>query len=318
MTSPDEFTVGIKACTDADGFHFNRWAEQGLKKVDPLWLLKYLPNMPACHVAIYNDLRGPNNSITQREASANLALAEAYTTIVRGASDIMLAGATGSRVHALRSLHIVLQEEVAADGDDPARLCRPFDLHRTGLVLGEGAGALVLEELATARRRGAKIIAEIVGYGSSTVLDSRGVADCGKAIENAISAALKSARMSPGEVGHVHAHGLGTRKSDAEEAQALQRLFGACGRPIPTAAAKSYFGNLGAAGGAVELISSVLALQHGGLFPVLNYETPDPDCPIHAARAGMPAGDSFVNVNVSPVGQASAVVVRQFTGERRA
>lgn len=311
MTSPDEFTAGVKACTDDDGFHFSRWAELGLKKVDPLWLLKYLPNMPACHVAIYNDLRGPNNSITQREASANLALAEAYTTIVRGAADIMLAGATGTRVHALRTLHIVLQEELAVDGDDPTKLSRPFDLHRTGLVLGEGAGAVVLEDLESANRRGAKALAEVVGYGSSTVLDRNGIADCGRAIENSIRIALQSARLSPSEVGHVNAHGLGTRKCDAEEAQAIQRIFGSGKSASPVVAAKSYFGNLGAASGIVELISSVLAQHDGKLFPILNYETPDPDCPIQAARADMPAGDTFVNVNVSPVGQASAVVLRR-------
>jgi 3-oxoacyl-[acyl-carrier-protein] synthase II len=311
MTAPEEFTDGIKACTDTAGFHFDRWAELGLKKVDPLWLLKYLPNMPACHVAIYNDLRGPNNSITQRESSANLAVSEAYTTILRGGAEIMVAGATGSRVHALRSLHIVLQEEIAANGDDPARSCRPFDLHRTGLVLGEGAGGMILEELQGARQRGANVLAEIVGYGSSTVLDRRGIADCGKAIENAIRAALHSARMRPDQIGHVHAHGLGTRKCDAEEAQALDRIFGTCSRPVPVVAAKSYFGNLGAASGMVELIASVLALQDGKLFPILNYETPDPDCPIHPAQTGSPAGDCFVNVNVSPIGQASAVIVRR-------
>jgi 3-oxoacyl-[acyl-carrier-protein] synthase II len=312
MTLPDEFADGIRACTEDHKFDFKRWADSGLKKVDPLWLLKYLPNMPACHVAIYNDLRGPNNSITQREASSNLAIAEAYTTIVRGAADIMLAGATGSRLHALRTLHIVLQEEIAADGDDPAKICRPFDLNRTGQVLGEGAGAMVLESLESAQRRGAKILAEVVGYGSSTVLDRNGIADCGKAIENAARRALQLANMTPDQIGHIHAHGLGTVKSDSEEAQAIHRIFGGCSPVPPTIAAKSYFGNLGAASGAVELISSLIAMQHGSLFPILNYETPDPEAPIHAATIGMPPGDSFVNVNVSPIGQASAVVVRQF------
>jgi 3-oxoacyl-[acyl-carrier-protein] synthase II len=311
MTLPDEFTAGVKACTDSDGFQFSRWAEMGLKKVDPLWLLKYLPNMPACHVAIYNDLRGPNNSITQREASANLAVAEAFTTIVRGGADIMLAGATGTRVHALRTVHIVLQEEIALDGDDPTRLSRPFDLNRTGLVLGEGAGAIVLEELGSARRRGVPIYAEVVGYGSSTVLDRQGIANCGRAIENSMVAALRSASMSPDQIGHVHAHGLSTRKSDEEEAQAIQRIFGPIESQPPVVAAKSYFGNLGAASGTVELISSILAVQNGELFPILNFETPDPACPVRPARAGMPPGDAFINVNVSPVGQGSAVVIRR-------
>jgi 3-oxoacyl-[acyl-carrier-protein] synthase II len=310
MTLPGEFTEGIRACTANGGFAFSRWAEAGMRKVDPLWLLKYLPNMPACHVAIYNDLRGPNNSITLREASANLALAEAYCTIVRGSADCILAGATGSRVHPLRTLHIVLQEEIAADGEHPDKLSRPFDRDRSGLVLGEGAGVVVLEELETAQRRGARILAEVAGYGSSTVHDRRGLPQCGAAVENAVRAALRSANMSADAIGHVHAHGLATRASDAAEARAIRGVFG--DRRVPVTTAKGHFGNLGAAGGTVELIGSLLALQHDQLFSILNYETPDPDCPIHAAVAGAPPGDSFVNVNFSPVGQASAVVVRRF------
>jgi 3-oxoacyl-[acyl-carrier-protein] synthase II len=122
--------------------------------------------------------------------------------------------------------------------------------------------------------------------------------------------AIQSAGISPDQIGHVHAHGLSTHKIDAEEAQAIHRFFGNGRRSVPTASAKSYFGNLGAASGMVEVIASILAMQHGALFPILNYEMPDPACPIHAAGAGMPAGNCFINVNVSPVGQASAVVVR--------
>ena len=310
MTIPDEFTEGIRACTDEEGFHFDRWAELGMRKVDPLWLLKYLPNMPACHVAIFNDLRGPNNSITLREASANLAIAEAYCTIARGSADVMIAGATGSRVHPLRTLHIVLQEELATQGHDPSKLSRPFDLHRQGSVLGEGAGAIILEELETAQKRGANILAEVVGYGSSTVVDHRGVAHCGSAIENSIRSALRCARLDPAAIGHLHAHGLGTRYSDREEAQAIQRIFGHLERPIPVTTAKGHLGNVGAAGGTIGIIASISALRAGHLFPILNYETPDPDCPIQAATSQTPAGTNFVNVNVSPVGQASAVVIQ--------
>ena len=109
MTAPEEFAEGVRNClTPDEQFDFTRWATEGMPKVTPLWLLKYLPNMPASHVAIYNDLRGPNNSITLREASSNLAVAEAYCTIVRGHADIMIAGATGTRLHPLRTVHVAL------------------------------------------------------------------------------------------------------------------------------------------------------------------------------------------------------------------
>ena len=127
-----------------------------MKQMSPLWLLKYLPNMPACHIAIYNDLRGPNNSLTQREASANLAVGEAFRTITRGSADMMIAGATGTRLHLMKTLHVSQQEELAPHGIPPAEASRPFDRDRTGMVLGEGAAALVLEELGQAQARGAQ------------------------------------------------------------------------------------------------------------------------------------------------------------------
>jgi len=310
VTTPEEFTDCVRHCIDAEGkFHFSAWGKKGLAKVDPLWLLKYLPNMPASHIAIYNDLRGPNNSLTLREASSNAALAEAYLTIVRGHADAMLAGATGSRIHPMKSIQTSLEEEMA-QGDDPAKLCRPFDRQRTGMVMGEGGAAIILEDRETAVRRGAKILGEIMGYGSSTVTDRRGAPQTSQAIENVLRQSLRTSGLSSEQVGHVHAHGLGTQRSDREEAQAINRVFGPS-RGVPVVAAKSYFGNLGAAGGMVELLCSLLALQDGKLFPVLNYETPDPECPIHAVDShDVPAGESFINVNVSPQGQATAVVVK--------
>lgn len=315
VTMPEDFADGVRHCMTSDKkFDFSQWGEHGLAKVDPLWLLKYLPNMPASHIAIYNDLRGPSNSITLREASANLAIGEAYTTIARGAADAIVAGATGTRIHPMRSVQSTLQEEVAlSNGDAPEKLCRPFDLHRTGLVLGEGAGAVLLEDLASAKTRGATIWGEVIGNGSSCVTDAKGVADHRLAFRNVLVAALRSARITPDDVGHIHAHGLSTHRCDAGEAQAIRDVFGQRKTPVPVTAAKSYFGHLGAGSGVVELIASLLALRHGQLFPVLNYETPDPECPITVARSlEQSPGNSFVNTNITPQGQASAVVVRKF------
>lgn len=146
------------------------------------------------------------------------------------------------------------------------------------------------------------------------MIDERGVGDVRQAALVAMRQALRVARLAPEDIGHVHAHGVATRRSDAEEAQAISELFGSRKEPVPVLAAKSYLGNTGAACGAIELIASVMALQNGGVFPVLNYQTPDPDCPVHVATSrDTPAGDSFVNVNVTPLGQASAVVVKQVT-----
>jgi 3-oxoacyl-[acyl-carrier-protein] synthase II len=313
LTAPDEFSAPMLACAPGDQpFDFSRWAGSGMPQLSPLWLLKYLPNMPASHIAIYNDLRGPNNSLTLREAASNLAVGEALRVIQRGHADMMVAGATGTRVHPMKALHAVLQEEIAPDGQDPQRASRPFDRDRTGMVLGEGAGAIVLEELESARSRGAKIYAEIVGAGASTVVDRRRVARRGQALKNAMRAALRDARVGETDIGHINAHGLGTRSGDADEAAAIREVFGPHADKLPVTAVKSYFGNLGAGSGLVELAASALALQHDRLFAILNYETSDPDCPIAAVTNGdARPGDGFMKLSVTPQGQASALVIRR-------
>ncbi|MBW3596746.1 MAG: beta-ketoacyl-[acyl-carrier-protein] synthase family protein [Planctomycetes bacterium] len=314
FTMPEEFSAGIANCLDHEGrFQLSQWGRRGLGEVNPLWLLKYLPNMPASHIAIFNAMCGPNNSLTLREAGSNAAITESARIIGRGGADVMLAGATGTRIHPIRTLHVVTQEEIAgSDGaaDDPARLARPFDLNRTGMVLGEGAGAVVLESRQSAESRGAEIWGEVVGFGSSTVQTPQGLAGRSTALANAMTQALHMAGMAPEDVGHIHAHGLGTRTCDIDEAKAIRSIFGDAA--VPVTAAKSYFGNLGAAGGLVELISSLLSLRHGELFRTLNYDAPDPECPIPvAASAGADPGASVLNVNVTPQGQAAAVLVRK-------
>lgn len=312
LSDPQEFNAGMDACADDERrFFFERWGEKGMSQMSPLWLLKYLPNMPGCHIAIYNDLRGPNNSLTQREASANLAVGEAFRTIQRGSADIMVAGATGTRLHLMKTLHASQQEELAPHGVPPAEASRPFDQRRCGMVLGEGAAALVLESLDSAQARGAKILAEVAGSGSAFVADRRLVARRGQALAGAMRNALREADMPASAVGHVHAHGLSTRSCDAEEAGAIREVFDGAADEAPVVAAKSHFGNLGAGSGAAELVASILALSAGELFPVLNYQEPDPECRVRVVRTGgVPAGRSVLNLSVTPQGQASVVLVR--------
>jgi 3-oxoacyl-[acyl-carrier-protein] synthase II len=313
ITMPDEFTAGIVDCLDDNRrFHFSRWATLGMAKMNPLWLLKYLPNMPASHIAIYNDLRGPNNSITQREASGNLAVGEAFRVIQRGHADVMVAGATGTRLSPMKAVHASIGEELATAEGDVTRAARPFDRDRRGMVLGEGAGAIVLERLDLAQRRGATIYGEVVAAASSTVADGDSRPQCQRALANSMRSALREAGISPAQVGHIHAHGIGTRQGDVEEAGAIREVFETHTDKAPVTAAKSYFGNLGAGSGLIELISSALALTHRRLFPVLNYTTPDPHCRLNVVHGSTTdPGDSFLNLSVTPQAQASCVIVRR-------
>lgn len=311
VSEPLEFVDAVRTCRGPEGkFQYSRWALEGLSKLNPLWLLKYLPNMPAAHLAIYNDLRGPNNSLTQREASANLAIGEALRYIARGSADIIVSGATGTYVHPMKTVQAVLQQELAGNGTAPSQACRPFDRGRTGMVLGEGAGAIVLESLESAQTRGATIYGEVLGAASAIVQDHNRVARRGKALERVMRGALRDAGATPTDVGHIHAHGASTRSGDREEAEAICAVFGPPDRQPPVTAAKSYFGNLGAGSGVVELIASLLALRHGELFGILNFESPDPECPVAVAKHGMRPGSTFLNANVTMQGQASCLLVR--------
>ncbi len=317
LTRPEEFSDGIAACFDSEKlFQMPLWPTVGRPKVNPLWLLKYLPNMPASHVAIYNDLRGPSNSVTIREASSSASIAEAVATIRRGAADVMLAGATGARLEPLRALHFAASEKLASPRANPGEMSRPFDSDRDGTVLGEGAGALVLESLENAVARGAMIWGEVIGGVGSAV----GSVFAGKArdfvriaTKNVVSGLVAKGqaaglKMKAGN-SHIHACGKSEVESDRSEANGIHDALE--GEEIPVTAAKSYFGNLGAGSAAVEIIASCLALHHQKMFPLLNCGKPDSRCPIRAADAAVGPGEAFISLSYSSQGQASGVLVRR-------
>lgn len=295
------------ASPDGD-FDFKHWGEHGLDALNPLWMLKYLPNMPACHIAIIHDARGPNNSITQNDVSSLLAIAEAVRTIERGWADVMIAGGTGSRVHPRFLVTSLLTDQVSHRNDRPAEASRPFDAARDGLVNGEGAAAFVLEEEGFARARGAPILARILGYGAACEPYRRGEMPTGIGIRTALAIALRDAGITAKDVGHVNAHGASTVNDDRTEAQAIRAVLG----ETPVTAPKSFFGHLGAGTGAVELAVSVLAVAEGRVPATLNYETPDAECPVHVVHGEPLAASKRVGISISynrQTGQSAAMVV---------
>jgi 3-oxoacyl-[acyl-carrier-protein] synthase II len=283
-----------------------KWGAQGLEAIQPLWMLKYLPNMLACHVSILHDARGPNNSITEGDAASLLALGEAYRILARDQADFFLAGGAESKLNPLSLVRQCLFEPLSRRNDAPEKACRPFDRGRDGVVIGEGAAVFVLEDLEHARRRGARVYAEVVGFGAAFDPGLKG-----DGLARAVRAALAEAGVGPADVDHVNAHGLSARASDAWEARNLHTVFG---DRTPALAVKSYIGNLGAAGGAAELAASVLGLHHGLVPATLNYEEPDPECPV-AVTAGAPrpaARPVAVKVSFTQMGQCAALVVRKW------
>jgi len=313
LSRPEEYIDGIQACRDQNGkFHVEQWPLVGMPEVNPLWLLKYLPNMPASHVAIFNDLRGPSNSLTVREASNSLTMAEATAAIRRGAADVMVVGATGSRIEPLRFLHVVRQEQIAKDRTDPTQMCRPFDRDRDGIVLGEGAAAFVLESLENATRRGAPILAEVVASSATAVGAASGSDYIRRATKNILGGIMKKAANDLGPRWHVHAAGRGDTALDAAESQGIFDCLGN-DENVPVVASKGYMGSLGAGSAAVEVAASILALQKGELFATKNHVIPDPQCPTRMTTEPCDPGQAFVHLAYSPQGQASAIAIKKFS-----
>jgi 3-oxoacyl-[acyl-carrier-protein] synthase II len=309
LSPPEDFVAAMNRCGTGGGqFDYQAWGQTGLREMSPLWMLNYLPNMPASHIAIFNDLRGPNNSLTMREASGVAAIREAAQTIARGHADRMVAGATGTRIHAFKTIHAIQTTTLADPSLPPPLASRPFDAGRTGMVLGEGAGAVVLEELGAARRRGATIYGEVTGTGSAASTTPDLTAHSRISIAHAARAALTSARRPLESLGHVSAHGLATPHEDLTEAEAISDVLGDLVEQIPVVAAKAAMGNLGAGGGTVETIASVLALKAGTLYPTREDHLPDPACRLAVTRSSdVAAGDSFLKVSFTPQGQAAAL-----------
>jgi 3-oxoacyl-[acyl-carrier-protein] synthase II len=275
----------------------------------PLWLLKYLPNFAAAHVSITNNAQGPSNSITMQDVAGNLSIAEGRRIIQRGQADIMLTGGSDSRVSLLSLARYELFYPLSRETENPAEACRPFDTKTTGIVLGEGAGIVVVEELAHAQKRGATIYAEIVGTGDACDYDLDGTG-----VARAIQAGLKSAGITGGDIDHVVAHGFGDRQLDIMEAKGLRLAFGE--KCPPVVAVKGMIGNTGSASGGIETALSALALHHGEVPASINHTNPDPACPIPVLTEKRPRSKDYsLKINVSDMGQCSVIVLKRWSGQ---
>jgi 3-oxoacyl-[acyl-carrier-protein] synthase II len=281
------------------------WGEKGIPTIPPLWMLKYLPNMLACHVSILHNAQGPNNSITESDVASLLALGEANRIIHRNQADFFLVGGADSKMNPLSMTRQELFCHLSKRNDTPQKALKPFDARRDGLVLGEGGGVVVAEDLAHAQARGATIYGEIVGFGSSF---DRGLT--GKGLARAIRIGLAQANIKPQDIDHVNAQGLGSIKLDAFEARGIHEVFGAT---TPVWTVTPNIGHLGAGSGTTELAASLLAMRHGVLPPTLNYETPDPACPVQVLTKARPiVKPYFVKTGFTDMGQCAAVVCRKW------
>ncbi len=275
-----DFVGPIGQALGHDGtFSLREYSLAQMESIFPLWILKHLPNMAAAHISILQQAMGPNNTIVTACAAGTQAIGEAFRLISRGDADVMLAGGCDSRLDPHMVVAYNAMRAVSRSIRPPSEVSRPFDGERDGFVLGEGAAVLILENLQRARRRGARIYAEVLGYGSS--FDAYGITrpePNGKGASLAIRAALREARCDPDDIDYINAHGTSTKLNDVMETAAVKDVFGERSSKIPMSSQKSMVGHLIGASGALEASATALTIDRGVVPPTINQSTPDPMC----------------------------------------
>jgi 3-oxoacyl-[acyl-carrier-protein] synthase II len=260
-----------------DGEHTR--LERGFDRVSPFVIPMLIINMASGLVSMRFGAKGPNSSVVTACATGNHALGDAYRIIQRGEADVMIAGGAEAIIVPIAIAAFCAMKAMSTRNDEPERASRPFDAGRDGFVCSEGGGILTLESLEHAVRRGARIYAEIVGYGMSGDAHHMTAPDPeGDGAVRAMRAALRDAALRPAEVGYINAHGTSTQYNDKFETLAIKRVFGEYAARLAVSSTKSMTGHLLGAAGGIEAVACVLALHHGILPPTINYETPDPDC----------------------------------------
>jgi 3-oxoacyl-[acyl-carrier-protein] synthase II len=252
---------------------------KGPDRVSPFFVPMIIVNMASGVISMRFGAKGPNSSVVTACASGNHAIGDATKIIERGDADVMIAGGSEAIIIPLTIAGFCQMKAMSTRNDDPTRASRPFDAERDGFVCGEGGGLVVLESLEHARKRDARVYAEVVGYGMTGDAHHMTAPDPeGDGAARAMAAALRDAALEPSAVGYINAHGTSTPYNDKFETIAIKRVFGAHAKKLAVSSTKSMTGHLLGAAGGIEAIATAFALHHGVMPPTMNYEKPDPDC----------------------------------------
>lgn len=297
----------VELCRNGDVMNHAAWGEQAMANMYPLWMLKSLPNMPACHVGIWLDARGPNNTLTSEETSGLAALIEAAHVIKRGQADCMLIGAAGHRASLTRLLQRH-ESQMSKAYDDPVRACKPFDAARDGTVTGNGSAVLVLEKRSHAEGRGAKPLATLMSWSSTFGRPLQPYTGSSDAIRRAVAQSIERAGIASRDIDHVNAGAGGIVVNDANEAIGLQAAAG----EVPVVSVKGFIGDSGSSSGLLELSASLCGMQHKQVPFTLNHTATASDCPIQVIQSATKPWSKpyFVKTGMTPYGQAVSVVLR--------
>lgn len=253
--------------------------EKGPRRINPLTIPMIIPNMASAQVAIASGARGPCTTVVTACAAGSNGIGDAFEIVRRGDAEVMIAGGSEACISPVSVAGFGIMGALSRRNDDPAAASRPFDRERDGFVIGEAAGAVILEERRRAEERGAHIYAVVSGYGmAGEAVDVTGLAPDGDGLARAMSAALDQAGIEPGGIDYINAHGTSTQLNDPVETIAIKRVFGEYSKCIPVSSTKSMTGHCLGAAGAIEFIACVMAIEEGVVPPTINYRFPDRDC----------------------------------------
>lgn len=312
----NELGAAINTAVVDGKFDLKAWGEHGINNLTPLWLLKYLPNMLSCHVTIIHDAEGPSNTITCGDASGHMAIGEASRYVAQGRADVAIAGGAESKLNPMGLLRQNLMDRLCTTSNDsPENACRPFDSAHAGTVIGEGGGLVILENLARAEARGAKIYAELVGFAGAC--DPNGVEINSPTAGNMQLAAINAmadAGISSRNVGLAVAHGTGVPGEDAAESAGWSQALADAEAKVPAFAITGAMGSMFAGAGAVELVAAAMALHTQTVPQTVNFDTPaDSECPLSFASETRQTEINYaVTASFTVGGQSGACVLKKY------
>jgi 3-oxoacyl-[acyl-carrier-protein] synthase II len=310
-----ELAPAVTASITDGRFDIHKWGKDGLELVTPLWLLKYLPNMLACHIGIIHDIQGPSNTITCAEASSHLAISEAAQIISRGDAVYALAGGAEAKVNPIVMIRqCLLKRAISGNGNDPESACRPFDANAKGSVFGEGAGIVVLENIENARNRDAKIYAEVAGVGASNNINPsyEHLEPNARGTQIAIEKALADAKIEPKDLDLIIPHGMAEPGDDLAETKAIEAALGRAAENIAVLPTKSMLSNTGAASGTLDVIAAVCAMTENRIPAAKNCDRKAYGCNLNIVKQEQKANINYaLCCSYTYGGQTAAVVLKR-------
>ncbi|MHC4333048.1 MAG: beta-ketoacyl-[acyl-carrier-protein] synthase family protein [Planctomycetota bacterium] len=313
----DAFFASLVEAWDLDKnqMDWKRWADVAFSRMRSTYELEQEPNMAAAHIALLTSARGPTRSCLTACAASTQAVGEAMMMIRRGSADVVIAGGAHSMIHPLGQTGFNRLTALSTRNESPQTASRPFAASRDGFVLGEGAAMLILESLSSAKKRGVEILAEVIGYGSSS--DAFRVTDMheeGRGPVQAMTAALSDAGISYRDVDYINTHGTGTAENDSIETKAIKAVFKERAKAVPASSVKSMMGHLIGAAGAAELITCVLAIRDNTVPPTMNLNDPDPalDLDYVPNKAREMQVDVAMDESFGFGGQNNVVIIRRY------